>query len=248
MDHNTQTRIVPGSRHAILFVHGILGTPHQFDPILPAVPQDWSIINLLLDGHGKQVEDFSKSSMQKWENQVESVVKDLCVSHENIVIAAHSMGTLFAIDAALAHPGRIKTLLLLSPPLKIALKPRLIRQAMQVGLDFGHHDDPDIAAARRAYSMPADRRIWKYLGWFPRYLELFVKIFRTRKLLPLLQTPTKAFFCRRDEMVSVRTAELFRSNTSVKTFFLPASSHFTYSEEEAQRIRQELSEALQTLQ
>jgi len=231
-----------------LLVHGILGTPHQFDAILPAIPQDWSMINLLLDGHGKQVEDFGKSSMQKWEKQVEAVVNELCASYENVVIAAHSMGTLFAIDAALAHPDRIKALLLLSPPLKIALKPRLIRQAMQVGLGFGRLDDPDIAAARRAYSMPADRRIWKYLRWIPRYVELFKKIHNTRKQLSMLCTPTKVFLCRRDEMVSVRTDRLFVGLASADTFYLPSSSHFTYSEGDAQRIRQELTEVFESIQ
>ncbi|MBQ2667104.1 MAG: alpha/beta fold hydrolase [Clostridia bacterium] len=247
MDHSTQIRIIPGSRNAVLLVHGILGTPHQFDAILPAIPPDWTMINLLLDGHGGQVEDFGRSSMRKWETQVRSVVNDLCAAYENVVIIAHSMGTLFAIDAGLAHPDRIKALLLLSPPLKIALKPRLIRQAMQVGLGFGRLDDPDIAAARRAYSMPADRRIWKYLRWIPRYLELFKKIRSTRKRLPMLRTPTKVFLCRRDEMVSVRTDRLFAGLTSAETLYLPSSSHFTYSEEDAQRIRQALTGILKSI-
>ena len=50
MIRETKKRLLPGAACAVLFVHGILGSPAQFAPFLPLVPQDWSSCNLLLQG------------------------------------------------------------------------------------------------------------------------------------------------------------------------------------------------------
>ena len=233
MTHETQVHIVPNSDTAVLLVHGILGTPHQFDPLLPAIPDTFTTVNLLLDGHGGQVDAFSRSSMQKWEAQVADVVENLCREYPNVLIIAHSMGTLFAIDAALQHPNTVKGIFLLSPPLRVGLKARLFSNALKVGLGFARPDDAGAMAARHAYSMVPDRRIWKYLGWVPRYLELFRKIRSTRKILPQLKTPTKAFLCEDDEMVSLRSDRYLLSHPAVELTYLPTSTHFIYSENDA---------------
>ena len=68
--HKEYKRIVENSPKALLFIHGILGTPNHFDPFMPLVPENLSVYNMLLDGHGKSVRDFTKTSMEKWENQV----------------------------------------------------------------------------------------------------------------------------------------------------------------------------------
>ena len=66
MAHQEYIRIVPGSKYAVLMLHGILGTPDHFRELLPLVPENWSVHALLLDGHGGAVEDFSHTSMEKW--------------------------------------------------------------------------------------------------------------------------------------------------------------------------------------
>ena len=48
MPHQPYFRIIDGADTAILFVHGIVGTPDQFSALLPLVPQEWSCVNLLL--------------------------------------------------------------------------------------------------------------------------------------------------------------------------------------------------------
>ena len=54
-------RIVEGSEYAVLFVHGIVGTPRHFDFLIDVVPPNVSIYNMLLDGHGYGVRDFSRT-------------------------------------------------------------------------------------------------------------------------------------------------------------------------------------------
>ena len=70
MPHSPTFRSIPGSDTAILFIHGIVGTPDHFLDLLPLVPSDWSYANILLPGHGGSVGDFSRSSMALWRRAV----------------------------------------------------------------------------------------------------------------------------------------------------------------------------------
>ena len=100
-------RYVENADTAILFIHGILGIPEYFRPYLSLVPPDWSVYNILLKGHGRGVRDFSHASMAQWKQQVDEALRTLSESHDKVVIAAHSMGTLFAlhIRAAAGRAG-----------------------------------------------------------------------------------------------------------------------------------------------
>jgi len=57
------------SRIAVLFIHGIIGTPRHFTELIPLVqqvPEDFTVSNIILDGHGGTVDDFAHTSMAKW--------------------------------------------------------------------------------------------------------------------------------------------------------------------------------------
>lgn len=80
-DHKEYIRRVPGADAAVVFIHGILGSPDHFDRFVTLAPEGWSVFNLLLDGHGRMAEDFARSSMRKWEAQVASLMDTLCARH-----------------------------------------------------------------------------------------------------------------------------------------------------------------------
>ena len=115
----TEKRLLPGAACVVLFVHDILGSPAQFAPFLPLVPQDWSFCNLLLQGHGGGARDFSAASMAVWREQTRQAFAELRARHETVVIAAHSMGTLFAVQEAVRSP--VEGLFLLNVPLQSTL-------------------------------------------------------------------------------------------------------------------------------
>ena len=127
MIRETEKRLLPGAACAVLFVHGILGSPAQFAPFLPLVPQDWSFCNLLLQGHGGGARDFSAASMAVWREQARQAFAELRAQHETVVIAAHSMGTLFAVQEAVRSP--VEGLFLLNVPLHVHVRPRALRNA-----------------------------------------------------------------------------------------------------------------------
>ena len=228
MEHKEYKRINPESRAAILFVHGIVGTPNHFAEFVQRVPEDISVWNVLLDGHGGSVQDFSHTSMQKWEAQVRDAVEELSLSHAEIYIVAHSMGTLFAIDRAIENPT-VKGLFLLAVPLGIAPKPRMISNLCKVYFDKIKPDDEVALAAKRCYGIAEDKNPFHYFGWVPRYLELFEKAKQTKKRLPLLKAPTLVYQSTRDELVSISSAKLLDQSEAVSVIELKNSGHYYYA-------------------
>ena len=229
MEHKAYKRINPDAMAAVLFVHGIVGTPNHFAEFVTRVPEGMSVWNVLLDGHGGSVRDFSHTSMQRWEAQVRDAVEELAVSHTQIYIVAHSMGTLFAIDRAIENE-KVKGLFLLAVPLKIAPKPRMLSNLCKVYFDKIKPDDEVAQAAKRCYGIAGDKNPFRYFGWLPRYLELFAKAKEVRKRTPLLKTPTVAYQSVRDELVSISSVKELQKNKSISIVELKNSGHYYYEQ------------------
>lgn len=239
MEHKEYIRMVPESDIAFLFIHGIIGTPNHFKDFVPLVPQEYSVYNVLLDGHGKGVRDFSQTSMEKWKKQIEERVEELRKDHKYIIIVAHSMGTLFALRQAIRKPEVIKALFLLATPLKVGVKPAMFRNAFKILFTDVKPDDLAAVAYQRAYGCEIDRRLWRYIGWLPRYLELFAEIRLVRRMVPRLKVPTFVYQSRQDEMVSKKAKEYIEGNSCVTLRILENSSHHYYEKNDNQFLLEE---------
>ena len=207
MKHQELIRYIPGSRYAVLMIHGIAGTPNHFLPFLDLVPQDWSLYNILLDGHGKSVEDFSATSMAKWKQQVNTWLETLFSRHKHIVILAHSMGTLFSLQAAIDHPDKIQKLVLLNVPTRPHYPLSTARSAYRMTKGSSRLEDGVAWEMQNVVGVTLSPNILKYLGWIPNFWSLLVECRRVRKLLPQLKTPTHTFQSRKDELVSFRSVK-----------------------------------------
>ena len=235
MNHQEFKRILPQADSAVLFIHGILGTPDHFDKLIALVPPSLSIHNLLLDGHGKTAKDFSKTSMEKWETQVQLAVCDLLRTHKNLYIVAHSMGTLLAIEQAVKYK-RIKGLFLLAVPIKAEPKMQMLHNALAVYRGNIPSNDRLATAALAACSIEQSKNPFHYLGWISRYLELFQKIRSTRKLLPHLHTPTIAIESRLDEMVAKNADQYLAKHSNMDVYTLEKSYHYAYNDRDWEKI------------
>jgi len=227
LDHTEVKRVVKGAKTALLFIHGIAGTPNHFNAFISLVPEQISVYNILLDGHGKGVKDFSRTSMKKWEDQVQGAIDELSSTHEKIYIIAHSMGTLFVIDQAIKNK-KIAELFLLAVPIKLLLKPKMFATSLKIYFDKISPDDKLAAAAKSCYGIEQDKNFFKYIGWVPRYLELFSKIRQTRKILPFLKTPCTAYQSSGDEMVSLSSINRLKQNSHISVVKLKKSGHYYY--------------------
>lgn len=247
MDHKPYTRYVPGSEFAVLMVHGIIGTPAQFRDLIPVFPEDWSVYNILLEGHGGTVEDFSRASMGSWKLQVDAQLHVLLSRHRQILIVGHSMGTLFAIQAAARAVKRIPALFLLQVPFTPRVPPSTVANSLRVV--FGRTKPGTTAAAmEHATAMELTPQLWRYLGWLPRYAELLQEISLTKKLLPQLRVPCRTFQSANDELVSGRTCKLLEAHPYIQNTVLPASGHFSWTPEDTALLQQSLAELIESLE
>lgn len=239
MEHRELLRTVAGADTAVLLIHGILGTPNHFVRLLPLIPQGWSVHNLLLDGHGGGVRDFSRSSKARWQAQVEAAAKQLEKTHKRVLIVGHSMGALLAIREAVRPGNRVAALFLLACPLKLRLRFRMIVNSAKVYFGRIRPDDAPGQAGLAACGIRHEWQFWRYLGWVPRFLDLFSQIRQTRSLLPELTVPCRAIQSRRDEMVSPAACKLLEGRAEVTV--LEGSSHFYYASEDMDTLLSEFS-------
>jgi len=229
--HKEFKRIVGNSDKAILFVHGIVGTPNHFKDFLPYVPKDISVYNILLDGHGKGVKDFSKTSMKKWEKQVTEAVEELEQDHKEIYIVAHSLGCLLAIEQAVCH-SKVTKLFMLAVPLKLRLKPKMFINSLKVYFDKINPENKEVVAAKECYGIENEKNPFLYLGWIPRFLELFSKIRKTRKIMGDITIPCVACQSSNDEMVSKKARSMLENNSMISVIDLINSGHYYYEEKD----------------
>jgi len=242
--HQQIIRCRPGADTAILFIHGIIGTPDHFKDFLTFIPENWSICNVLLDGHGKGVSDFSHTSMKKWIRQIDGILEDLRENHDKILICAHSMGTLLAINAAIRNPKKIHRMFLLACPLAIAPKLSVATTSLKVIYERFSPEDLEAVSAAEAYGIEPDRRLWKYLGWIPRYLELFHQIRNTRRHFRELSVPTTVFQSRNDELVSKKSIRLLNDAERYDVGVLEKSGHYRIDPEDRKLLREHFQKFL----
>lgn len=235
MEHSQYIKVCPGSGKAVLMIHGIVGSPRHFDRFLDAIPPDWSVYNILLDGHGGEVKDFGKTSMEKWKKQVDGWINKLCAEYEEVAIIAHSMGTLLSLDAAPRYP-KVGAMILLNVPLIPRVTGSIAVRSFKYAFGCINRNDPLERAVFEAAGVEADKRLWQYLNWIPRFLELFGLCKKIHLGIDNITTPCFAFQSANDELVSPRTDPYLQSNPIISYTELTDSTHFYYPKNDLQKI------------
>ncbi len=234
--HKEYIREIENSNCAVLMVHGIDSTPRYFDKFIPAVPENWSVYNILLDGHGGSVQDFSHTSMKKWKAQVCARVEELCEKYENVVIIAHSMGTLLSINAVPEHP-QVKAMMLVDVPLKPWVKFRMWIRALKASFGKLDRNNPHEAALDASIGINLSPKLWLYLGWIPRYIELLTLCRETINKVNDISVLCYVFQSRHDELVSMKSSRYFGENSLVKHEVMEGSGHFYYPPEDMKKMQ-----------
>lgn len=246
MNHKEYVRLVPGAETAVLFLHGIVGTPRHFDerlPLVHLVPENWSVYNLLLPGHGGSVDAFSGSTMEDWKRYVWKIFDKLASTHRHVILVGHSMGTLFAIQIAMEKGEKIPFLFLIASPICPKVGVSAVRHS--VGLVFpSQHADPKIQRAMsHSGSVTLTKKVWKYIPWIPNLWDLLAEARKTKQLLPKLQTKTIVFQSKSDELVSRRSETYLSQCPNAKITVLANSTHFYYTGPEIRMVQQAFLQA-----
>ena len=77
-----------------------------------------------------------------------------------------------------------------------------------------------------------------YVRWLPRYMDVLKMASKARRQIEGLRVPVLAVHSQGDEIVSIKSVqELQRRLPETQVLMLPHSTHFLYTEEDAQLLR-----------
>jgi len=219
----------------VLFVHGLQGSPRQFDFLIRALPKGTPYRTLLLPGHGGSVKQFRKSDRKAWMQTVRQAAFELGQSCGRVIFVGHSIGCLLGILAAVRDELPFDKMLLIACPLKIRLTMRYLREAL-IAFSRRPTDDPAILAIRNASSVAARTPV-QYLFCARPYLETLRLIREVNRIphKPLLRAT--AAFPAHDEIVSPKCWDAARLTWRFAPVPLPGSTHQYFPPQDQQTLQ-----------
>ena len=244
--HKEYRRVVDGADTAVVFVHGIIGTPNHFEKIVPMIPDDVSVCNVLLDGHGGSVSQFSHSSLESWQTSFHKVIEEFSATHERIYVVGHSMGTLLTMHESLHNP-KIVGAFMLNVPITIYLHPKMIPVAFNIVFDRINQDNKHLVSTVNCYGIGKDKNLFKYIPWIPRFVDLAVLVHRTRKIIADVKIPCIAFQGLKDEVVFPTSIKYLRKHSGFNVKVLENSGHYHYDDKDMAYIFEKFDEFIEPL-
>lgn len=244
--HKEYRRIIDNADTAILFVHGIIGSPNHFEKYVPLVPDDVSICNFVIDGHCGSVEDFSKSSLQSWETSFHRIVEELSETHERIYVVGHSMGTLLTMHESLKN-SKIVGAFMLNVPITIYVHPKMVPVSFRIVFDKIPENNQYLVDMVNCYGIDKDKNILKYIPWVMRFVELSYLVHKTRRILKDVKIPCVAFQGMKDEVVFPSSARYLKKHSSITVNVLEYSGHYHYDEKDMNYLLDEFKKFIEPL-
>lgn len=239
--HRPYSRL-SGSDTLVLFLHGIQGSPCQFQYLTAGLPEDVDYMCALLPGHGGSVQTFRRSGSREWLAHFRAICRSICPKYKDVYFVGHSLGCLIGMEAAASGDAHFKAMLLIACPLKIRPTPRYLAVGWQaMRKKFPSSDTA--AAAKRANSI-AVRHPLELLTCAKPYASLLRMISRAGKTLPAVRASIVMIQSDRDEIVSMRSLKICKRARESRAIIVPDSGHFYYSPAAQMQIRQELAELL----
>ena len=239
MDHSSYVREPEGARNAVLLIHGICSSPRHFDFMVPAIDESWAVYNILLDGHGGSVRDFANTSMKKWKAQVSQMLDYMSQRYENILVVGYSMGTVLEIHALPQYP-KIRGMLLLNVPMCPWVRMNTWSGIFALTKGESLTNSSYAEASKKSISINLEPDLLGYIGWVPRFLELFSLCRYCRRHKDNIQVPCIAYLGSADELVSMRSKKYLEGNPNVTLKIMDGVGHMLYPPEYMEQMCEDL--------
>lgn len=240
-------RLIEGSKSGVLFVHCMFGSPKYYNDYIDLVPEDWSIHNVLLVGHGGSVREYGSTTMDDWKKRVYDEFERMCGLYENVYIVSHSLGTLFSIRLAKQHPEKLKGLFLLSTPVRPIVTFRMMKTVAKVIMDLDTTNDKIAQSGKERYSLLMTKNLFDFVWCIPNFISLLKEIFEVRKYIKDVEVPCWAVFSKHDELVRSSAQEYFREVENAKIIMLEHSYHFYYRGNDYTYLQEQFVEFCETI-
>ncbi len=236
-----------GREKAVLFIHGFMGSPKQFEYLYPvAKAHGFAPHALLLPGHGCSLDEFYKTHAKAWQAHVHKELNALRKTYSDILLVGHSMGGLLAISQAAAEGEGIRGILALALPLYLKVSKKGVYTNICYIKKRLKKADKYVDAAKEASGVDGVTLL-NSIKLLPRVIELTRICALARNDLKRIELPLTLVHSKNDEWVSKRSV-LYASRlaqTCPKIVELPESGHFWYSDADREVIKSELIALMQ---
>lgn len=109
-------------KRGILFIHGFSSTPKIFRKYAQKfLSEDYLVYGIRIKGHGTSPDHLATTNAADWYKSASEKYLEFQKIVDDVVIVAHSMGTLLAFLLASIYP--IHSMVILSSPIKVRSKP-----------------------------------------------------------------------------------------------------------------------------
>ena len=237
----------PTAKGVVVFIHGFMGSPRQFDNLAAAVHKHgYAVASLLLPGHGVDLKEFAAATTESWLNHVYAEVERLSVYYDKIYLVGHSMGSLLAINAA-SRFNQVCGLFLTACPFKLNI---FSLQTLKVRLKqiFYPQKHPLKAAYLNSSSVPLQPSlIYRSIKPSKQLQQL---IAGTKDILPNITIPVTAIYLAADEIVSIdslKTLQAGLKQAPLKSYILSESLHAYFPQKEQTIVEDALLEAVSSV-
>lgn len=247
MNH-TEFEYVKNNEIAMVFIHGILGSPVQFKEMALYMHNfDIDCYCVLLPGHGHDTKKFRECTKEDWIQFINTKCSELRKRYKKLIIIGHSMGALLALKEA--NEELADLIILMNAPIiaNFTLKQHQIGFKVLWGKE--EDDDEFVKAYRESFSVDKCK-FHEYLLWLKPFLSLLTLMFYTRKILSQVKAPTLIIQSKRDETVHYKSAKIIYDNIkSIKKeiVMLEKSGHTYYEKSEQEIIWIKVKEFLKDL-
>lgn len=226
----------------VIFVHGIQGSPRQFDFLVEKMPQSVLCHSVLLPGHGATLAEFRASGADDWLSAVLRESEEMRSRCSRLIYVGHSMGCLLGLMAE-REKKIYSEMFFLCCPFYIRVTMRYLRSGLCAMKKRALPEDKFAAAFKRANSIPARGALASLFCVHP-YMELFriMRRVKTEKMRP--SCPSRFFFSTRDEIVSHKSARYAAERLGVAPEKLAGCGHNYFTDEARSALVEALLEAV----
>ncbi len=230
---------------AVLFIHGFMGSPKQFNYLLPVAESfGCDAYALLLPGHGGTFDEFAKTGLAQWERHVQANIDDVRGKYKAILLVGHSMGGLLAIESAVQDSRGIRGILAIALPLYLRVSFKGMQTNWRYAARRMERRDQYTEAAADSCGV-GGVSVWNAAGILPRAGDVLRLCAKTRAMLGRLSVPLTIVHSPKDEWVSRLTLRAaHRRLPSAGIVVLKESGHFWYAEEDKKEIGDMLARLL----
>ncbi|PKO05702.1 MAG: hypothetical protein CVU41_10605 [Chloroflexi bacterium HGW-Chloroflexi-3] len=221
----------------ILCIHGILGSPGQFQTFSTLFNgKNISVKSLLLPGHGSNGKEFAFTKPTAWQDHVDQEISKLKEKYEFIYLMGHSLGGLIALNASIKQS--INGIVLLNTPIRTRITWQQISLSFRVLISSKEKNNLILQTYRESFGVDL-KDWWTIPLWIPRLLDVnrFGKIILNK--LQDVNSEVLIYQSRQDETVVPGSAEILKNSLHqcrVTLNYLEKSKHAFFEINELQVI------------